>query len=131
MKKIAIAILLILLVGLVGYKIYNKPHRSVSDAEGISVNANEIFSLFLNDEKAANEKYLDKTVEVTGRILSLSVNGEQKSVITLDVGDPIFGVNCTIDYTDAKLSVGDTVTVKGFCKGYLSDVVVINCILKK
>lgn len=130
MRKISIvAILVFIVVGLVGYRMYNKPPRSAVDEVGIAINAKDLYDTFQKDELAANATYLDKVVVVTGKILALTTNADNKTVITLSAEDPIFGVNCTLDTPATNLTVADTVTIKGICMGYLSDVVVINCLV--
>ena len=80
-------IILFLLVGLVlaggiALYVYNKPHRDVaSEKPAHTLTANELFDAYEADETAANEIYLDNTVQVTGTaaedgvVLSISTQG--------------------------------------------------------
>jgi Tfp pilus assembly protein PilV len=133
MKKIIISILLIIVVvaGIVGYVLYNKKHRSVASEQAIAINATELFRAYEKNEEESNKKYLDKVIEVKGTILSIDKNEENKDVVTLDSGDVLFGIKATIEDTMTNYRVGDLISVKGICTGYLSDVVLVHCVIKK
>jgi hypothetical protein len=129
MKAILIAIVLIVMAGiLIGYVLYNKPHRSVADEDAIRVEAVELFKAFESDETLANTKYLNKAVEVSGVVAEVSTNMEGKTVVILQTDDPMFGVSCTLADIQ-QVTAKSTVTIKGICTGYLSDVVIVQGIV--
>jgi autotransporter translocation and assembly factor TamB len=78
MKKILISIFLVLAL-IVGYFVYSyvyKTHRDIASEKGsFTVTADEIHKEFLADEQKANEKYLDKTIEVLGVVSSIDLTG--------------------------------------------------------
>jgi cell division septation protein DedD len=131
MKAILIAIALIALAGiLIGYVLYNKPHRSVADEQAVSVPAGELFKAFETDENTANSKYLNKVVAVSGVVSEVSTNMEGKMVVILQTDDPMFGVSCTLaDSQQQKIEKESAVIIKGICTGYLSDVVIVQGIV--
>ena len=50
--------LILLLGGLIGYKMWNKPHMDISAAESfISVSAMELVQAFKEDETSANTRF--------------------------------------------------------------------------
>ena len=131
MKKIRLIIILILIFSILGsayawFFIWDKPKQNVKDAKAIPVQATVIFTEYNTNEKAANSKYIDKIVEVTGEVSNVSKNSEGKTVVLLKTDDLMFGVNCTME-GDARISTGDQVSIKGICTGYLTDVVLIRC----
>ena len=129
-KLIVIGFLFIGLTAIVGYKLYNKPHRNVEDEEAVRVDAAELFDEFQTDEKAANLRYLDKAIEVKGTISEMLTNQDGQAVLVLKTNDPLFGISCTM--TDpVTVQPGMHVTIKGICTGYLSDVVMTNGVLMK
>jgi uncharacterized secreted protein with C-terminal beta-propeller domain len=129
-KKVLIAVLLIIAIVLIAFwYIFNKPHRSVEDEVSIPVTASEIFSAYNSDETHANALYLDKIISVSGEIAEIKNNQDNKMVLVLKTTDPIFGVACTLKESTDKLKSGNQVTVKGICSGYASDVVLRDCIV--
>lgn len=129
MKKILIGIVLALVVicGVI-YLMYNKPHRDPATETSIKVSAAELFRSFESNETEANKLYLDKVLEVTGKITEVSSNQNGVPVLTLETENIIFGVRCTMEKTESLVQVGETITIKGICTGYLSDVIITNAI---
>lgn len=74
---------------------------------------------------------MNKVLEVTGKVSEVSANMDNKRVVVLGTADLMFGVRCTMEDSLTSVQVGTTVTIKGICSGYLSDVVITNGILKK
>ena len=131
MNKIKPILLLIVAIALLGsayawFFIWNKPQQNIKNATAIQIQAAAIFNEYNTNEKAANAKYIDKIVEVTGDISSVSKNAEGKWVVLLKTDDLMFGVNCTME-EDVQIKEGETVSLKGICTGYLTDVVLIRC----
>ena len=131
MKKIKIILFLIVALALLGsvyawFFIWNKPQQNIKNAPAIQIQATAIFNEYSTNEKTANARYIDKIVEVTGTVNSVSKNAEGKTVVLLKTDDLMFGVNCTME-EDVQVKEGDTVSLKGICTGYLTDVVLIRC----
>jgi hypothetical protein len=124
-KKILFSLVIFLIVCGFGYAYYvwNKPARDVSKEKGIQITAVTIYDSFSNNEKAANISFLNKAIEVTGRVSSLKHNQAGQTVVYLHTDDPVFGVNCTFKQNPGNIAVGDSITFKGICTGYLSDVI--------
>jgi tRNA_anti-like len=131
MKQIKILILLIFILALLGssyawFFVWNKPQQNVKSATAIPVQATVLFSEYSSNEKNANTKYIDKIVEVSGKVSTVSKNSEGKTVVLLQTDDLMFGVNCTME-EDVEIKEGEAVSLKGICTGYLTDVVLIRC----
>ena len=131
MKKIRIIIFLIIIFTLLGsayawFFIWNKPQQNIKAAKATRVQAAILFSEYSTNENTANSKYIDKVVEVTGEVNSISKNTEGKTVVLLKTDNLMFGVNCTLE-EDAPITEGETISIKGICTGYLTDVVLIRC----
>lgn len=130
----------LLIGGIVGYFMYNKPHRDIvgSNAE-FRLTASDLASEFENDEVASNAKYLDQVVEVTGVLVASSTNPD--GTITLILEDEFEGVSATVDpeflaennALVSGCSIGETITVKGKCDGMimLQGVMLNKCTLHK
>ena len=132
MKKISIGIILIALMAtVVIYTMYNKPHRDPKKEESIPVNANDLLRSFEEDETKANALYLDKVLAITGNVSEITANQNMTPIIVLETENMVFGIRCTMDNAETKVQTGETVTIKGICTGYLSDVIITNATLVK
>jgi hypothetical protein len=128
-----IGILLICLAAWGIYTVY-RPHRNVEGEDAAAkLTAIDMYGEFSKNESEANKKWLGKVVEVSGRISSVSEAGKYVSVNL--VATPDGGVDCSLLKSDLspdeKISKGDSITVKGKVTGYLMDVNLVDCIIKK
>jgi hypothetical protein len=132
-KRLVLGIIvLIILSGFCyAYYVWNKPARNVSNEKGITITAVAIFDSFSKNEQAANISFLNKAVEVTGIVTSVKTNQAGNTVVYLQSGDPVFGVNCTFKQKPRTIKKGEHITFKGVCTGYLSDVVLNEGVLVK
>lgn len=130
MKKILIGTVLagVVIIGIV-YIMYNKPHRDPSSEASIKISSTELFRSYENDEGAANGLYLDKVLEVSGKITEITTNQELIPIVVLETENPMFGVRFTMENPILNAKPGDSVTIKGICTGYLSDVIIIKAAL--
>ena len=127
--KITLVIGLVALVtgGIVVFRIFTKPHRDVTNEQAVQLTAQGLFDAFKADENAANAKYLDKAIELSGEVLDLSTNQDGNTVVNFKTNDPFFVINCTFKTNPGTLTAGQTITFKGICTGYIPDAnVVIN-----
>lgn len=134
-KKILKTTLLLFLVvtataGFVGYKMWTKPHRNVAAATATSIAAVKVAADYESNETTANSLYLDKVLEVNGEVISISANQKGESVITLK-GSDMSGVICTLEGPASPgIKTGSIITIKGICTGYLTDVVLVRCLVQ-
>jgi hypothetical protein len=133
-KKIIIgALVAIALVAGGGYYyafVYMKNKKfDMVNAEATTTTAVDLVKAFQADEAGSNAKYLDKVLQITGTVASTGTTQTGEKTVTLASEDPFAGVMATIDSTVAiEVTDGQTVILKGFCKGFLSDVVITNAI---
>jgi len=132
-KLLLIALLLFIAGGIVFYFQWNKSHRDPSKEKGIPVNAEQLFAEYERNEQTANEKYLDKTIEVTGIIIDSGSNQAGEPTAMMDAGNPMFGVQITFNANQISkinnINIGDRITVKGICSGFLTDVIIKDAII--
>lgn len=126
-------VFIVLVIAGIGYGLYvwNKPHRDVKDEKGIMVTAAAIFDSFTVNETRANTLYLNKAIQVTGEVTDVKKNQDGQTVVYLKTSDPLFGVNCTFKEDPGSLEKGKTISFKGICTGYLSDVIINQGIIVK
>jgi len=132
-RRILFTILVAIIVAIAGYAYYvwNEPARDVSKEKGIQITAVAIFDSFSNNEQSANTQFLNKAIEVTGTVSDVKKNQAGNTVLYLKSDDPIYGVNCTFKQDPGIITKGSTITFKGICTGYLSDVVINEGIMIK
>ena len=136
MKKIILyALVLILIVATSGYYyvfIYSKNRKfDMEHAESMNIKADELVKAFQENEANANKLYLDKVLLINGVVGATAKTQAGEPSVTLSSSDPFSGVMATLDSTiTSQVKVGDTIDIKGFCKGFLSDVVITNAIIQ-
>ena len=118
-----LVVIMIVIGGTIAYKLYNKPHRSAATENAVAIAAADLVKEYEKSEANANKKYLDKAIQVTGRVADTASNQQNKRVITLQ-GSDMSGVQCTLLENNNTIKAGDTITVTGFCTGYLTDVII-------
>src|SRR5690606_39130579 len=98
MKRILYFLLaLACLGGAIGYYLWNKPHENMQTAQAdMAIDAATLFNEFNTDEAAANAKYLDKTVAVSGKVKETTKTDDGTVKVSLDTGSE-FGVLCELD----------------------------------
>jgi len=130
-KNILLVLLgIVVIVIIVGVSMWFKPHPKAEDTKGIPVTAVGLFKEYQTDEKAADAKYLNKVLEVNGTVATIDTNQEGGIAVILQSDDIMNGVMCTMRDRNQSVAKGSTVTLKGFCSGYVSDVKLTDCVIK-
>ncbi len=131
-KNFLIILVFIVLIGVsYAYYIWNKPARNVAKETGIKITAVAIFDSFSYNENNANALFLNKAIEVTGKVSAVKKNQAGQTVVYLQSTDDVFGINCTFKQDPGTIEKGSTITFKGICTGYLSDVILNEGIIIK
>jgi len=114
------------------YVFYSPKPDIYSEKVDQKLTAKELFNKFENNENQANTVFLDKVVEVTGTLSEIQKTQDNEIILILRDENEIFGVVCTMlekDQNLDKIKTGANLTIKGICKGYLTDVIINNCII--
>jgi hypothetical protein len=132
MKKIIfLTIILAAFVTFYGYYEYNRPFKNLTKAKAdLTIGANELLVAYESNESKANTIYLDKVIEVHGKISKIE-STEGKAQITLETQNPMSGIICEMTQNSqlGDMHIGNIVTIKGMCTGYLSDVILNQAVL--
>lgn len=135
MRNLIIAIVAVGLVSFgVGIYFWTKPVASLEKSKAdVSVTAVKLMSDFESNEETANELYLDKVVEVSGKVSEVK-SSETGVTIMLESESMMGGVTCgfkegAVSLAELSGEVGSTIKVKGQCTGYLMDVILERCVL--
>ena len=110
MRKWIIILVLIAIAAIVGYNYIYQDHRDIeSETAEFSMPTSEIAKLFSEDAVTAEQKFLNKTVEVSGLVSEINTND-----ITID--DKVF---CQFsDHIETSLDKTNTIKIKGRVIGY-------------
>lgn len=150
-KKYKPTFLLLLIPGLLllGY-IFFRSGNLLSNAPPIihkadfHVAARDLFCVFTSNELQSDQRYLYKTLSVSGIINKVQKTESGNYIVSLGgSNDPqeqrsqeqSYSVNCTLDCLynqhSPSLRTGDSATIRGICAGVLHDVVLLQCIIEK
>jgi len=135
--KAALIIIAVLIVAGVSTGVYLFNLRSPDLAKtnpDFVITAADLQKAFEADETGASSKYINKIVEVTGKISSVKP-GENSTVnISIETESALSSVIATFtNISDTSIfKNGDQLTFRGQCSGFLMDVLLNNCaVIKK
>ncbi|REJ81157.1 MAG: hypothetical protein DWQ44_11680 [Bacteroidetes bacterium] len=131
-KILLIGVLVFLGAAAFGIYLYNKPHKSVRNITPVAfIDSSDLISEFESDEESANGKYLGKVVQVSGTVISSSIDKEGNLNVMLE-GPDLAAVSCQFEKgfrpIQGQFSEGKRTSIKGFCTGILIDVVLVQCL---
>ncbi len=131
-KKIIVVVLLLALIGVcTGIYLWNKPAKKVENAKGIAISAADLSKEYATDEKAADTKYLNKAIEVSGTISEIDNNQDGGMMVILQTADPTTGIQCTMREKGLTVTKGQNIVIKGFCSGNgITGVSLTDCVIK-
>ena len=126
MKKVLITLILFGFIGAAGgIYLFNKPLESIESMKSIyTIKASELLAAFEEDESIANSKFLDKVIEVEGKVEKVE-NTEGKTTIYLNADNPMSSIIFQLEKSSSKIKPGEIATFKGICTGSLMDVVMV------
>jgi hypothetical protein len=132
MKPVRIILLIIgaafLIGGIALYYIWNKPARRAENEKGMAISSDSLIATYNRDEKAADAAYLNKTIQVSGTVAKVDKNQDGQTTVLFASADPMSSVFCTMRDKGATVDSGKAVTLKGFCSGHTTDVLLTDCI---
>jgi len=117
---------------LIGLHEFNLKHPDTSRAKpDFVVTATVLEKEFADNEAAASTKYINKIIEVSGTVASVTHADSTHINISLKTGNDISSVICTFAAVGdhSMMRPGEEITLRGECSGYLMDVLLNNCAL--
>ena len=127
-KKIIIIASVLLVLAFITYKYMYRSHRDIATEKvTYSVSVDDIYTTFQVNEKSANAKYLDKTIEIYGKITNIDL---QNKIITVD--EKLLARFTNGIQNDLKLQ--KFIALKGRLTGYddlLGEIQMDQCIIKQ
>lgn len=133
--KLLYIVIVLVVAGLIaGIYLYNEPQKNMRKQRAdFSLTATQLQSEFVSDESGANQKYIGKTIEITGKITSVNIESDKVVSIILETSDQMSSVICTFreSMNPHEIDTMKPVTVRGELSGFLMDVLLNNCVLLK
>jgi hypothetical protein len=110
MKKVAVSLLVIIIIAFLSYNYLYHAHRDISNEKAVfSVTVKQVSIDFLQDEAKANLKYLDKSIQITGKVTNVDIANK-----TVVMDEKVF-----VLLKDANVvKLNETILVKGRVIGY-------------
>ena len=111
---------------------YNLKSTDMSKAKpDFVLTASALQKAFEDDETKASVTYINKIVEIKGEIASVKPAENSVVSISLVTGSDLSSIICTFPAVKdpSVFNVGDEITVRGECSGFLMDVLLNNCAL--
>ena len=132
---VQIFILLIAILMVAGYFIYNKPHRDILAEEAqFSLSLVEMHEEFIADEDAAYKKYFNQVVEISGIAVDINKKSNDRyDVVLKSQGVIANGELIYVDVQPATL-IDHNVMLKGLFIGYdnlLEEIKLSECSIKQ
>ena len=129
-KYIILSILFLILVGAgVGLKMFFKPHDDINKMDAnFKVEGASFINEFKKDENVATAKYSEKVIEIKGKLVAKNTLPNGTNLLILE--DEMEGISCELDANWSKanqqlidgLKIGNPISLKGVCKGFLMEV---------
>lgn len=130
--KIALFFVLFIAIGaiLTALILYNKKHVDTSKAKpDFVLTAITLQKEFEKSETTAATKYVNKILEITGTIVSVTPADSVNTNISLKTESDFSSVICSFHKLGdpSTLKTGEEITLRGECSGFLMDVLMNNC----
>lgn len=136
MKKLILILGGLVLMGAgVGLYMYNKPHEKMESAKAEkSIDAKNLYAEYEKDETAADAAFLGKVLEVSGIVKEVHKGEAKENYLVLETEGLMGGVKCQLDHLIKhqnleQIEPSQNITVKGYCTGYLMDVIMDRCVI--
>ena len=114
-RKVRYILVIILIVvsvaGIAAYRVLYAPPKTVEEMKSLSISATDLAKQYAADETKANEKYLNKAIEVTGTITGTEQNQDGGLMVLLATDDPMVAVQCAMREKNVKVENGRNVTI--------------------
>lgn len=98
----------------------------------IVMDASLLTEAFISNEKEANTLYKNKVIEIKGTIKTINFKNNKKTILLYSNYKNYYVIcemKIDLDEKKAKSMMNTEVIIKGICKGFLHDVIMLNCVL--
>lgn len=116
------------------YMAINRPaSKELSMVENVErIDSYDLINFFKTDQSKANASLVEKVIEVEGVVENISYLNNRHTILLKSESFSQSFVMCDMSPMGkqqiTKITKGDTIALRGVCKGYLLDVIMLNCI---
>jgi hypothetical protein len=131
-KRVLVIIAITAVIGM-AYALYQwyKPQRDASKEKGIPITAQALIEAYKTNQQAADAQYLDKTLVVSGTVVKTGTNQQGQRTAELQTDKAGATIFCTIALAEhTPLAAGQQVVLKGICKGFRDQLMVVDVVLQ-
>ena len=132
MKKIMWIVLLVAVIAVVfGAKEYFRGHENLANSKpDVTVNSDKLVSDFDKNEETANLKYVNKIVQISGKIVENMLNDSDRTII-LEGDGMLTNIACQMidQNVGSGLKSDEKVTLRCKCNGKLMDINMNMCVV--
>ncbi|MFK8061248.1 MAG: hypothetical protein AB8B78_14320 [Polaribacter sp.] len=135
-KFLITCILLSIAVGINSYVIpyFSSSEKNLENISSeIALNSDDLVNSFIKNEEKSNILFAGKIIEVDGFVKEVSFLNKRNTVI-LYTKNKKYGIICDLHSSQTEkiklLKPNQKIRVKGICKGFLKDVVLLNCYIE-
>ena len=98
----------------------------------VKISSTDLLASFIEDESKANSDFVERVIEVKGVVKEVTFLNNRYTVLLQGQGEYACLI-CDMDKDEInqinEVGIGDTITLKGVCKGFLMDAILLNCVL--
>ncbi|MGY5352499.1 OB-fold protein [Wenyingzhuangia sp. IMCC45533] len=94
--------------------------------------ATDLTYSFIDNEIIANKKFKSKILEIEGTIKEISFKNNRHTIIiygTANDNHVICDMKNNSNQSISSIDIHKSIKIKGLCKGFLKDVIVLNCMV--
>ena len=118
-RYVFFSLIVVIAIGaVIAYMVWNKPHEDIKNASAVRINSIVLYATLANDTSHTTPEFINKVVEVSGKVKKISENQQKQQVIYLQTNVPDGSVNCTMEEKIRNIKAGDSILLKGICIGY-------------
>lgn len=136
-KKVGSILTIIGVITLVSFwalhYIDKSPDKITADTHvEVKISSTDLLASFIEDESKANSDFVERVIEVKGVVKEVTFLNNRYTVLLQGQGEYACLI-CDMDKDEInqinEVGIGDTITLKGVCKGFLMDAILLNCVL--
>jgi len=109
--------------------------KNVASEPAVVIKPGQLMSDYEGNEVAADAKYKNRLLAVTGPIEEVGKDVREKPYVAIGAGNPVFTIQCFFESNEelarAGLKKGSLVSIVGRCYGEMGNVFLEKCVLQR
>ena len=126
-------LLIIAVAGFAYFKFHNPTCKTGELKPEYRISAVKLFNEYQLVETTANSKYMNRVIEVSGKVKEVKSDLDGAVWVVIDAGNALFAVSCKLAQSEIpfanQIQKQEQVTLRGTCKGIMIDVILDECMI--